>query len=500
MTIRTRLGLGFLAVAVILLLPLLVALNALERLQDENIALRDNEFAASLLLGRVRSGTDDLRQAETALLFFPSDTTRDKMSAEIDTLAALADSLSRYQLDSAARNVRLAVQEVAQHAPVEYEDALANRSEAAERTSDERILPAIARIERSLASAENSLRRRTIARVEETAAASGAARRLSAVALLLAAALAGIIAVGLTRSVSHPVRDLERGMAAVAGGDFAHRLAIPPGGDDEFGRLAQSFQAMSNQLAELDKLKAEFVSVASHELKTPINVVIGYLQLFDEGVYGALTPTQREICRTLESQAQALSRLVKQLLDVSRFDAGGGRIDVRAMNLGRFLDDLERSFDVLARQRGIEFRVIRGADLPEEVNWDADRMNEVMGNLLTNAFKFTERDGTVELTAEGSRDVVTIEVRDTGAGIQPDELPFVFEKFFQAGNQAKAAHKGTGLGLAIAKQIVEAHGGMITAESMPGVGTTFSLTLPVSAPGAGRRAAAVERPLAGAMS
>ena len=238
MTIRTRLGLGFLAVAIILVLPLIVALRALERLQDETIALRDNEFAASLLLGRMRSDTDDLRRAETALLLFPTDTTRGVMMAAIDTLAALSDSLSHYQLDSAARSIRNAVQEVAQHAPVEYADALAKRSAEAERTSEERMLPAISRIERALGNAERSLRNRTISRVEETANAGGAARRLSAVALVLAALLAGAVAVGLTRSVSHPVRVLERGMAAVASGDFAHRLAIHGSTDNEFGRLA----------------------------------------------------------------------------------------------------------------------------------------------------------------------------------------------------------------------------------------------------------------------
>src|SRR5688500_2876267 len=113
-------------------------------------------------------------------------------------------------------------------------------------------------------------------------------------------------------------------------------------------------------------------------------------------------------------------------------------------------------------------------------------MNEVMGNLISNAFKITERDGTVELTAEGSGDVVQIEGRGTGAGSTHQELPFGFEKCSQAANRAQAAQKGTGLGLAIAKQIVEAHGGMITAESTRGVGTTFSLTLPVKPPAAGR--------------
>jgi signal transduction histidine kinase len=108
-------------------------------------------------------------------------------------------------------------------------------------------------------------------------------------------------------------------------------------------------------------------------------------------------------------------------------------------------------------------------------------MNEVLGNLLSNAFKFTERGGTVELTVEPADDQVHIEVRDTGAGIPSTELPHIFEKFYQADNQRKAAATGTGLGLAIAKEIVEMHGGTIHCESTPGVGTSFSIMMPVRA-------------------
>ena len=478
MTIRTRLGLGFLVTAVILALPLVIALRALDRLHDETVALRDNEFAASLLLGQIRVNTADLRDKEMRLVLAPDPVNQEAMSAEIDTLSALTDSLDRYQLDSAARNVRLTVREVAQYAQAEYRNLLARQTAAADQISRDSVQPAITRIELWLGAAERSLRQRTLARVTETAEAGERARRLSALAFGLAAVLASLIAIGLTRSISRPVRDLEHGMAAVASGDFEHRLPIRPSRGDEFGRLAQSFQAMEQQLTELDKLKAEFVSVASHELKTPINVVIGYLQLFDEGVYGPLTPKQREICRTVESQAQSLSRLVKQLLDVSRFEAGSGRVEPRPVQLGPFLDELEQGFDVLARQRDIAFQVIRRRDLPNEVHWDPDRMNEVMGNFLSNAFKFTERGGRVELRADAIGDLVRIEVHDTGVGIPPDELPHIFEKFYQAGNQELAAQKGTGLGLAIAKQIVEGHRGTITVESTPGVGTTFTLTLP----------------------
>jgi signal transduction histidine kinase len=287
-----------------------------------------------------------------------------------------------------------------------------------------------------------------------------------------------MIGIWLMRSISGPVMALDRGMRAVAEGELEHALDVSPNRRDEFGRLAISFRTMSRQLAELDKLKAEFVSVASHELKTPINVILGYLQLMQEGIYGPLSKKQVEILETVESQGRTLARLAAQLLDVTRFEAGGGRIEPRTLQLATLLEELERTFHVLAVQRGVEFRVIRGDGLPEEVQWDADRMNEVMGNLLANAFKFTEAGGSVELSATPSDDHVQIVVRDTGAGIPPDQLPHIFEKFYQADNQRAAAATGSGLGLAIAKEIVEAHRGQIRCDSVLGEGTTFTLLLP----------------------
>jgi signal transduction histidine kinase len=319
--------------------------------------------------------------------------------------------------------------------------------------------------------------------VEQANDEAGSAQQLTTTAFALAVALAGLIAIWLTATISRPVSDLESGMQAVADGDFSYRLSIEPMRHDEFGRLAESYQTMVQQLKQLDQLKAEFVSVASHELKTPINVIIGYLQLLQENVYGELTPKQREICLTLASQAQALSRLVRQLLDVSRFEAGGGKLELRAMQLIPFLAELETTFRVLAIQRGIRFHVDRGSRLPDQVVWDEDRMSEVLGNLLSNAFKFTERGGMVELKVAAVTDSVEMRIRDTGAGIPPENVPFIFEKFFQADNQASASAKGTGLGLAIAKSIVTAHGGSISVESTLGSGTTFAITLPMRASG-----------------
>ena len=145
------------------------------------------------------------------------------------------------------------------------------------------------------------------------------------------------------------------------------------------------------------------------------------------------------------------------------------------------LDELERTFHVLAVQREIRFNITRLPGLPEEVMWDPERINEVTGNLLSNAFKFTQAGGTVQLTAAPVDGSVRIIVRDSGAGIPPDQLPHVFQKFYQADNQDAASATGTGLGLAIAKGIVEAHQGEISCESRVGRGTTFTLLLPVTA-------------------
>ena len=492
MTIRTRLALGLFAIAVVLLLPLGLTLRSLDRVHDETLGLRANEFAASLLLGRMRKATEDLRAAETSLLFVKDVASRDAIVLQISRLSAMADTLRGYRLREAADQIRAAITAVGRYAPLEYQTSLAGNSRAADTLSNRHVVPAIRSVDGAITAAQESLRDRTGERVEATAALTEEAQRVSAGALALAIGLALLIAFALWRSISRPVHDLAQGMAAVADGNFDHRLSVSADRRDEFGRLSGSFRTMAAQLAQLDRLKAEFISVASHEIKTPLNVILGYLQLLDEGVYGPISARQREIIKTLDTQTRSLARLVHQLLDVSRFEAGGGKIYPRSLDLRRFLHDLEGTFRVLSLQRGIHFEVQRGDDLPHEVHWDPDRMNEVLGNLLSNAFKFTERDGRITLRVEAADDEIQLSVIDTGAGIPPSQLPHIFEKFFQADNQGPSSLGGTGLGLAIAKQIVVAHGGSIVADSTLAVGTTFTITLPVRT---GRPSTAMPREL-----
>src|SRR5258705_4160477 len=487
MTLRARLAWGLFAITLVLIVPLLLSLKSLEHLYETSRLLRDREFAASLLLGWFRERTDDARRAEVALLFIHDSKSAARMQTDIDGMVSLSDSLEQYRLGLSASQIRASLDALRSAPRDEYEQASAGRSAVAEMISQQRTRPAIASVDSSLGASATTLRNSTRVRVADATSETLGAERLVAGALPIALLLALMIGIWLMRSISGPIDELERGMHAIAEGDITHKIALVPSDATEFGRLAASYQTMTRQLAELERLRAEFVGVASHELKTPINVIIGYLELLQEGIFGELTPKQKEILYTIGKQANGLTRLVKRLLDISRFEASGGKLELRHVDLERLLKTLESSFSVLALQRDIVFSVKHGAGLPSKVYWDEDRINEVLGNLISNAFKFTPRGGRVALSVAAADGNVVITVADTGAGISPEQLPHIFDKFYQADNQAQAASKGTGLGLAIAKEIVEAHGGQTTVESRAGEGTTVVVTLPIEPPGAKRR-------------
>ena len=478
MTLRSRLAVGLISIAVILVIPLLIAVQSLDRLHKSARALQNGEFAGSLLLGALREGLYDLRSTETRISLVHDSSALGVMADQIRVVRQLTDSLDRYQLSSTATDLRRSLREIAKWGPEEYEAAKARNFSLADSIAARYLVPALDSADAGVRSAEKDLRERTRARIEQSTGSLRQTQVAAIIGLILAILLAAGIGFWLTRFITKPVIALEAGMRAVSDGQLDYKLKYDTSRDHEFGHLARSFEDMARQLSELDKLKAEFVSVASHELKTPINVVIGYVQLLEEGIYGEVPPKHREVLKTINTQMNQLQRLVQQLLDVSRFEAGGGRIDPRPVDLPHMLDDLERAFSVLALQRGVQFTIKRGEDLPQEVAWDKDRMNEVMGNLLTNAFKFTRQNGEVCLSVESAGDHIEIRVTDTGAGIPPEQVSRIFEKFYQADNQRAASAVGTGLGLAIVKGIVEAHDGRIRCESKTGVGTTFIIDIP----------------------
>ena len=479
MTLQTRLNLGILGIAIVLVAPLVISLQSLQKLQEDTTALLDREYAATLLLGRMRAVKDEINQNTAYLSVFPSDSSEKLYLEQLVTLSRQTDTLARLTELATVGQIRSAIARIREQAPRAFDFARANRTLRRDSIIDLVISPALNTVSRILDGTGDTMQARTARLVREFSVRTKDAAVVGVGALGIAILIAFGVALWLTRSISSPLKELDAGMRAVAEGHFRRPLAISQDRGDEFGRLAESFRSMAAQLEELDRLKAEFVSIATHELKTPVNVMLGYLQLLQENVYGELTERQREIAATLVSQTQQLSRLIRQLLDVSRFDAGGGKLEVRPIVLAEFLDDLERAFRVLALQREVNFEVKSDRDIPHEVLWDPVRINEVLGNLLSNAFKFTNKGGRVSLVVGREGDHVRMAVSDTGAGIPRDQLPHIFEKFYQADTQAPLALRGAGLGLAIAKSIVTAHNGGIEVESRVGVGTTFTIRLPV---------------------
>jgi signal transduction histidine kinase len=490
MSLRLRIVLTLVGISVLLAIPAAYGLLALKGLQDIIHRMDEQGVDATGALGNLRNNLETANDAQRRYAaIYPV--------GAVDPDAPPDTAEMRMQVDSASAGVRLALAELKRDttytaaaeaveqlwaqtaAAIEVERAaLASRERAPiESAGDVRearfgeMEPRLERIEQTIAGRT----RRSLDRAE-VVVRSALTTTLTALALALAATL--IIGTWLTRTLLRPIGELRKGMATVAQGDFEPDVHIPAERPDELGDLARSFDTMTEQLRELDRLKAEFVSVASHEIKTPLSVIRGYVTLLADGIYGEVNDAQKKTLEAVSAQTDRLARLVHRLLDVSRFEAGGARLELREIDLRAFFDELTSDFRVLAVQNGIDFPVRMSDDLPPTIVGDEDRLSEVLGNLLSNAFKFTERGGSIQVDAARHDGGIQVEVEDTGVGIAPEKLPRIFEKFYQVENDAQPRSVGSGLGLAIAREIVEAHGGTIGAESEEGKGTRFRVFLP----------------------
>jgi signal transduction histidine kinase len=485
MTLRSRVSLALLLIAMILVAPAIYGLFALRQLQEIAYTLRTRDAVAVLALGRMQTALSEVNRWQAnylPLAIAGGDLEREQVRESIEShsadFEAQLDWLARTGYGDAVRpTVELwdRLQET-----LRQERALvdARRLDEAENYRGQVVAPVFDEMDASLHAMGEEINRQGADEVRRAQALAERSASTTLFSLGLALAAAVLIAGWLARSLLRPIHELRRGMSLVAEGDFEPRLAIAPHRPDELGDLARSFDRMTQQLAELNRLQAEFVSVASHELKTPLSVIKGYVSLLQEGIYGDVPEAQRKVLRSVSDQGDRLGRLIQQLLDISRFEAGGMRIEPRPIRLGSFLLELATSFEALSVPNQIEFQLEAAPGLPERIEADPDRLNEVVGNLLSNAFKFTPRGGSIWLRALPDEGGVIFEVQDTGIGIPVSQLPRIFEKFFQVENAAQPKSIGSGLGLAISREIVEAHGGTITAESREGVGTTFRVFLP----------------------
>jgi signal transduction histidine kinase len=306
---------------------------------------------------------------------------------------------------------------------------------------------------------------------------------LSAVnrSVLVAACAAGaaglILSLALSRSVLRPVEALTHAARRMARGDIAQRVDVAARG--EIGALAQAFNAMADGLARQEQLRRHMVTDVAHELRTPLTNIRGYLEAARDGVL----PPDAAMLDSLHEEALLLNRLIDDLQDLALAEAGQLRLDRRPCAPATLVTSARAAALPHATERGIRLETRAAPDLPS-IDVDPERVGQILRNLLNNGLMHTPHGGEITLTAARfslqPSALIHFTVRDSGPGIAPEHLPLLFERFFRADSSRTRATGGAGLGLTIVRQLVEAHGGRVWAESSPGAGASFHFTLPIA--------------------
>lgn len=299
---------------------------------------------------------------------------------------------------------------------------------------------------------------------------------------LIAAAVALLLGLLLTRQILKPVRGLTTGASRIASGDLKYRTMVKS--KDEIGVLAQSFNSMASSLERGEESRRRLNADIAHELRTPLTIIEGTV----DGILDGVFQPDKDRLNTIKDQTALLTRLISDLRDLTLVESGQLKLELKPIQLADLVRRKISQVEGVAREKGINL-VFETFDVLPEVLADSSRMEQVISNLLTNALKHTPRGGRIisSINLENNPDTtrglagrqLLVSVRDNGEGIPAENLPHIFERFYRVDNSRARSEGGTGLGLAIVKQMVEAHGGRVWAESHPGQGSTFHLTIPI---------------------
>lgn len=308
---------------------------------------------------------------------------------------------------------------------------------------------------------------------------------LLAAITLFALGLSVLVSAALARRFTTPLRQLTDASRALAEGDLARRVPTSRRrtGSSEIAELAVQFNAMADRLEESVEIirhdrdrSRDFLADVSHELRTPLAALRTFNQLLMEAA-GDDPEARAEFLESSAGQIERLDWLAQNLLELSKLDSGLVLLELRPDDLRAAVESATHQHDALARRRGVALQLDL-PDAPIRIRHDPPRIGQVVANLVGNAIKFTPRGGTIRVQVGATADGARIDVTDDGVGIDPTELPHIFERFYRGSRANEARGSGSGLGLAIVRSIVDMHGGTVTVESGSGAGSQFTVHLP----------------------
>lgn len=297
---------------------------------------------------------------------------------------------------------------------------------------------------------------------------------LAVITALIAAVVASYF---ISRQVVNPIRTMMNLSHRIAEGEYNERLTIS--GDlsqlDELDQLALSFNQMADKLEKTETMRRQLIGDVAHELRTPLAAIKGYI----EGLMDGVIPAEGNTYQQIHDEINRLQRLVDDLQELSRVESGAFHLKPELVSLSDLMDTIQNIFVPQFIHKGIQFQIQIEPNLPP-VLIDKDRILQVLTNLVGNALQYTPSGGKVTVQISKRRSDILISVSDTGIGISPEHLPFIFNRFYRTDKSRARASGGSGIGLTIAQALVKAHHGRIWAESEgEGKGSTFYFTLPI---------------------
>ena len=307
-------------------------------------------------------------------------------------------------------------------------------------------------------------------------------RTVAITIIILIAVNTTLVGFLISKAISKPIKQLYSATREVEKGNYDVKLDIK--NRDEIGKLANAFNKTTAALArikderrELDSAKTEFLSITSHELRTPITPMKAQLQMLEKDYFGKLTDKQKESLSIIIRNTDRLDNIIVDFLEISRIEAARLKFNFVEVNLAETVRETVKFMEGFGKEKNIEL-VVKTDELPT-IEADPDRVSQILRNLITNAIKFSQENSKIEVEAKLRENDILFSVRDYGTGITPGDQIRIFEPFYQVEQHSKRKYGGTGLGLAICRGIVESQNGKIWVDSKIGKGSKFSFTIPL---------------------